>query len=145
MARVSIYLNFMGTTEQAFTFYREVFGGEFGLLQRMGDVPMDPDQPPLPAAEHDLIMHIELPILGGTVIMGTDMLESMGHSLRVGNNVTINLEPDDLAETTRLFEALSAGGSDIMPLQPMFWGSHWGTCLDRFGVRWMFNSPAGES
>jgi PhnB protein len=84
-------------------------------------------------------MHIELAILDGTVLMGTDALESMGHTVHTGNNVTINLEPDTLEETQRLFDALSAGGADVMPLQPMFWGAHWGTCQDRFGVRWMFN------
>lgn len=138
MARVSIYLNFMGTTEEAFSFYREVFGGELTSLQRMRDVP---DGPPLPEHERDLVMHAELSILGGTVLMGTDMLESMGHTLRVGNNVTLNLEPDTLEETQRLYAALSEGGSDLSPLQPMFWGAYWGTCLDRYGVRWMFNCP----
>ena len=69
----------------------------------------------------------------------TDLLPSMGHTLRTGNNVTINLEPDDLATTTRLFEALSDGGTDVSGLDRMFWGSYWGTCCDRYGVRWMFN------
>ena len=58
-----------------------------------------------------------------------------------GNNVTINLELDDLAETQRLLDALSEGGTDIEALTEMFWGAHWGTCCDRFGVRWMFNCP----
>lgn len=74
--------------------------------------------------------------------MGTDVLESMGHELRVGNNVTINLQPDTLEETQRLFAALSESGSDVAPLQQMFWGDYWGTCLDRYGVRWMFTCPA---
>lgn len=142
MARVSVYLNFMGNTEEAFEFYRSVFGGEMGPIMRMGGVPSGPDQPPLPEAEREKVMHVDLTILGGTVLMGTDMLESMGHSLRIGNNVTLNLEPDSLEETQRLFDALSDGATEVMPLQPMFWGSSWGTCLDRFGVRWMFNSPA---
>jgi len=141
MARVSIYLNFMGDTEAAFNRYKELFGGELTMLQRMSDVPSDPSQPPLPENERDKIMHVELAILDGTVLMGTDMLESMGHSLRVGNNVTINLEPDDLEQTQRLFDGLSEGGTDIAPLTHMFWGAHWGTCCDRFGVRWMFNLP----
>ncbi len=141
MARVGIYLNFMGDTEEAFARYRSVFGGEYTSLQRMSDVPPMPDQPPLPDNERDKIMHVELPILGGMALMGTDMLESMGHALRVGNNVTISLEPDDLDETRRLFDALSEGGTDIAPLEKMFWGAYWGTCCDRFGVRWMFNFP----
>jgi PhnB protein len=139
MARVSIYLNFMGSTEEAFTHYQSVFGGELAAFQRMGEIPAVPGQPPLAENEQAMVMHVELAILGGTVLMGTDMLESMGHELRVGNNVTLNLEPDDLAETQRLFEALAEGGTDVLPLQKMFWGAYWGTCCDRFGVRWMFN------
>jgi PhnB protein len=84
-------------------------------------------------------MHVELPILGGHVLMGTDMLESQGHQLRTGNNMTINLELDDREETERLFSELSKGGSDLFGLQDMPWGAYWGTCADRFGVRWMFN------
>lgn len=88
-------------------------------------------------------MHATLPILGGTQIMGTDSLESMGHKTKIGNNMTINLEPDTREETQRLFNALSEGGSEIMPMQDMFWGAYWGCCLDRFGIRWMFNyAPA---
>ena len=141
MARVNIYLNYMGNTEQAFSLYRSVFGGEFTSLQRMREVPTGPDQSVLPDSERDLIMHIELPILDGTVLMGTDMLESMGHSLRLGNNVTISLEPDNLSETQRIFDGLAEGGTDVMPLNRMFWGAYWGTCCDRYGVRWMFNFP----
>jgi len=143
MARVSTYMNFMGTTEEAFEFYRKVFGTDFsGPIQRMGDVPTDPDSPPLAEAEKRMVMHVELPILGGHVIMATDMLESMGHELRMGNNTTINLEPDTREETQRLYDALSEGGSEQSPLADMFWGATWGTCLDRFGVRWMFNFAA---
>lgn len=141
MARVGIYLNFMGNTEEAFTHYKSVFGGEFTTFQRMSDVPPDPAQPALPEHEQNLVMHVELPILGGTMLMGTDMLESMGHALKTGNNVTISLEPDDLGETQRLFDELSAGGTDVAGLDRMFWGAYWGTCCDRFGVRWMFNFP----
>ena len=141
MSRVSIYLNFMGDTEDAFTRYAEVFGGELANLQRMGEVPTAPGQPALPEHERGLIMHVELAIMDGTVLMGTDMLESMGHTLRIGNNTTINLEPDTLAETQRLYDALADGATECMPLQPMFWGAHWGACLDRFGIRWMFNCP----
>ncbi len=140
MARVSTYLNFMGTTEEAFAFYREVFGTEYiRPATRMGDMPMPPGAPQLSEAEQAMIMHVELPILAGHVLMGTDMLESMGHQLRVGNNTTINLEPDTREETERLYAALSADGSEGAPLADMPWGALWGSCLDRFGVRWMFN------
>lgn len=70
--------------------------------------------------------------------MATDMLQSQGHELHIGTNTTLNLEPDALEETQRLYDALSAGSTDCTPLTAMPWGT-WGTCLDRFGVRWMFN------
>jgi PhnB protein len=140
MASVSTYLNFMGNTEEAFTFYAEVFGTEFSApIFRMGDAPPMPGAPELSDGDKQLVMNVQLPIIAGHVIMGTDMLASMGHELRVGNNVTINLQPDTRAETERLFTALSEGATEGMPLQDMFWGSYFGTCLDRFGVRWMFN------
>lgn len=141
MARVSTYLNFMGNAEEAFTFYASVFGTELsGVLMRMGDMEAPPGAPELAEDEKRLIMHAELPILAGHVLMATDMIPSMGHELHVGNNTTINLEPDTREETERLYAALSEGGSDTSGgLQEMFWGALWGTCLDRFGIRWMFN------
>jgi PhnB protein len=142
MARVSIYLNFPGTAEEAFTFYADVFGTQVESLMRMGEMPPGPEGPQLSDDERDLVMNAQMTILGGTVLMATDMLASMGHHREIGNNVTLNLEPDSLAETARLFDRLSEGATDISPLMPMFWGSHWGTCLDRYGIRWMFNSPA---
>lgn len=141
MSRVSLYLNFAGTTEEAFNHYASVFGTEITGLQRMGEVPPMPGQPEMPEHEKNLIMHVELPIMGGTVLMATDMLESMGHELRVGNNLTINLEPDTYEEGQRLFDALAEGGSEMMPLTPMFWGAYWGVVLDRFSIRWMVNCP----
>lgn len=141
MAAVSIYLNYPGSTEEAFNLYRSVFGGEFEQFQRMRDIPADPNGPTLTDDELDLVMHIELAILDGTKLMGTDMLESMGHVHRLGNNVTISLGYDDLADAERAFAMLSESGTDVTPLAPMFWGAHWGTCCDRYGVRWMFNCP----
>jgi PhnB protein len=139
MSKVSIYLNFQGNTEEAFNFYQSVFKTEIvGPVMRMKDIPAQPGMPALPENEQNKVMHICMSILGGTQIMGTDMLESMGHELKIGNNTTINLEPDTKEETERLFNELSKGGSDIAPLRNEFWG-YWGCCLDRFGIRWMFN------
>ena len=139
MSKVSIYLNFQGNAEEAFHFYKSVFKTEFaGPVMKMKDSPPQPGAPRLSEKELNYVMHVALPILGGTLIMGTDMLESMGHKLVVGNNTTINLDCDARDEADRLFNALSAGGSDIMPMSEQFWG-YWGCCLDRFGVRWMFN------
>jgi PhnB protein len=140
MSKVSIYLNFQGNTEEAFNFYKSVFKTEFfGPVSRMSEVPAQPGMPPLLEKEKNAIMHMALPILGGTLIQGTDMLESMGHKLKIGNNTTICLEPDSKEETDHLFNALSAGGSDSMAPQDMFWGAYWGVCLDKYGIRWMFN------
>jgi PhnB protein len=139
MSRVSTYLNFMGTTEEAFRFYGEVFGTEVaGGITRMGDMSPPPGAPELAEKEKVLVAHVELPILAGHMLMGSDMLESMGHRRTVGNNVTINLEPDTRSETDELYAALSDGGSESTGMQEMPWG-YWGCTLDRFGVRWMFN------
>ena len=142
MARTSTYLNFMGKTEEAFRFYASVFGTELSPFNRMGEVPSGPGMPALSEAEKNAVMHVSLPILGGHVLMGTDMLESMGHKLILGNNVSINLEPDTRAETERLFQRLAEGGSIEMPLQDMFWGAYFGSLSDKFGIRWMFNCSA---
>jgi PhnB protein len=139
MSRVSTYLNFNGTTEEAFGFYRSVFGTEIdGGITRMSDLPRGPGAPELTEAEKKLVAHVELPVLAGHVLMGTDILESMGHELKVGNNVTICLEPDSRVETDRLYAALSESGSESTGMQQMPW-AYWGCSLDRFGVRWMFN------
>ena len=141
MAKVSIYLNFMGNTEEAFNFYKSVFNTEFATpVMYLKDMPAQPGMPTLSEKDANSVMHVALPILAGTLLMGTDMLESMGHKLVIGNNVTISLEPDSKEETDRLFKALSEGGSDIAPMRDEFWG-YWGCCLDKFGTRWMFNFP----
>jgi PhnB protein len=143
MARVSTYLNFVRETEQAFNFYKSVFGTEFvDGIQRMGSVPPQEGMPPLPEEDKNLVMHVELPILGGHSLMGTDAPESMGFKLNMGNNVYISLEPDSRAETERLFNSLSEGGKVEMPLQDMFWGAYYGSCTDKFGTQWMFNCAA---
>lgn len=140
MARVSTYLNFPNSTEEAFNFYKSVFGGEFtGGIHRFSEVPPQDDAPSMSEADKNLVMHIELPILGGHVLMGTDAPASMGFTVRPGNNVFINLEPDTRAETDRLFEALSAGGKVTMQVQDMFWGAYYGSCTDKYGIQWMFN------
>ena len=140
MGKVSTYLNFLRNTEEAFNFYKQVFGGEFtGGISRFRDIPSTENTPPIPDEDKDLVMHVVLPILGGHNIMGTDAPESMGFKVTFGNNVYINLEPDTREETNRLFNELSAGGKVETELQDMFWGDYYGSCKDRFGVQWMFN------
>jgi PhnB protein len=140
MASVSTYLNFPRNTEEAFNFYKSVFGTEFsGEIMRFGDIPPQDGMPPLAESDKNLVMHVELPILDGHVLMGTDAPESMGFSVNAGNNVHINLQPDTRMETKRLFDALSDGGKVEMELQDMFWGDYFGSCRDKFGIQWMFN------
>jgi PhnB protein len=141
MARVSTYLNFANKTEEAFIFYKSVFGGEFTApgIRRMDDIPPADGMPPVSDAVKNLVMHVELPITGGHILMGTDAPEQMGFTVNFGNNVHINLETDTRAETKRLFDALSAGGKVSSELQDMFWGAYFGSCTDKYGVQWMFN------
>ncbi len=145
MARTSTYLNFPRSTEQAFLFYKSVFGGDFvGEIHRMGEVPTLEGQPTMKEEDKALVMHVELPILGGHMLMGTDAPESMGFKVINGNNVHINLEPDSRSETSRLFAALSEGGKVDMQLQEMFWGDYYGSCTDKYGIHWMFNCASKE-
>jgi len=141
MARTSTYLNFPRSTEEAFNYYKSVFGGEFsgGGVARFGDFPPPEGAPQLAEEDKNLIMHIELPITGGHILMGTDAPESMGFKINQGNNVYIMLETDTRIETQQLFEALSAGGKVEMELQDMFWGAYYGSLTDKFGIKWMFN------
>jgi PhnB protein len=140
MSSVSIYLNFARETEQAFNFYKSVFGGEFqGGIMRFSDVPASEKMPPLPEEELKLVMHVSLPIIGGFMLMGSDAPQSMGFRVNSGNSVYINLMPDTREETQRLFEALSEGGIIEQELQDMFWGDYYGSFRDRFGTQWMIN------
>lgn len=142
MARVNTYLNFQGRTEEALAFYAEIFGTEVTMLTRYSDMPgVGPGE--LPAEEQGLVMHAELPILAGHVLMATDMLRSLGHEARIGNNTTICLDVDSREEADRLYDALSEGGSEGSPMADMPWGAYWGVILDRYGIRWMVNcTPA---
>ena len=144
MAQVSTYLNFPHQTEEAFTFYKSVFGGEFTMLQRFSDIPAQPGSQEMEESNKNLIMHIELPILGGHRLLGTDAPESMGFHVVFGNNLFINLEPDTRRETDILFQKLSEGGVVDMALMEMFWGGYFGSMTDKFGVKWMFNCASKE-
>lgn len=140
-ARVTTYLNFPGNTEEAINFYKKVFGTEFSGkgLQRFGDIPDGAGHPPVPDTIKKMVLHVELPILGGHVLMATDAPREMGFTLVSGNNMHICLEPETREETKRLFDALSEGGHITMPLEDMFFGAYFGECRDRYGINWMFN------
>lgn len=139
-ARVSSYLNFPGNTEEAFNFYKKVFKSEFtNGIQRFDEVPSDPNQPPMPDSVKKMVLHIELPILGGFVLMGTDAPKEFGMVVNKGNNMHLNLKPESRDEAKRLFDELSEGGTIEMPIQDMFWGAYYGSFQDKFGINWMIN------
>lgn len=133
MKKADPYLNFPGNTEQAFEFYRTVFGGDFLAVIRFRDFDRNPMG--VPERELDRIAHIALPI-GDNVLMGTDALEAWG-PVTMGTNAYISLEAEGAEEAERLFSALSAGGSREMELQKTDWAEKYGSCTDRYGVQWM--------
>ena len=137
MATINPYLNFNGNTEEAFNFYKSVFGGEFiGGINRFKDTP---ESDKIPANEKDKVMHVALPIGKGNTLMATDALESMGHKITTGNNIHLSLEAENKEEAEKLFNGLSKGGQIIMPLADAFWGAYFGMLKDKFGIQWMVN------
>lgn len=136
MASLNPYLNFNGNTEEAFEFYRSVFGGDFIALQRFKDTP-EADR--LPREDLDKIMHIALSIGDGHTLMATDTLESLGQRLRAGNNFYISISADSEAEAAHLYHGLSADGHIELELQKTFWGAYFGMFKDKFGIQWMVN------
>lgn len=130
------YLNFDGQAEEAFNFYKSVFGGEFLMLQKMGDAP---DADKIPDNEKNRVMHVALPINEHTILMASDCLPSAGHVLKKGNNMYISINTDSREEADRLFYGLSAGGKIEMPMDDMFWGDYFGSFTDKFGIQWMVN------
>jgi PhnB protein len=136
MIKLNLYLNFAGNAEDAFKFYRSVFGGEFSALVRFKDMPMEGVKIPKP--DENKIMHIGLP-MGNDALMASDALESLGQKLIQGNNVYISAQPDSREEASRIFGALSAGGEIEMPIADQPWGDYYGSLKDKFGVMWMVN------
>lgn len=136
MLNVNPYLNFKGNTEEAFNFYKSVFGGEFSMLMRFKD---SPEAGNIPADVRDQIMHVALPLGKNNVLMGTDAPESMGFHLTVGNNVHIAIQAESREEADNLFKGLSAGGNIQMPMADMFWGDYYGSFTDKFGIQWMIS------
>lgn len=136
MIKLNPYLNFPGNTEDAFRFYKSVFGGEFLGVVRFKDMPI----PGAPVAKDDenKIMHIALPI-GDQVLMGTDVIGEWANKFVEGTNTYITIVPDSKAEADRIFKALSAGGQVEMPMGDQPWGAYYGSFKDKFAIQWMIN------
>lgn len=137
MQFVSPYLNFKGDTEEAFEFYRSVFGGELNGVIRFRDMAgsgMD-----VPEGDLDKVAHISLPLVEGVGLMASDVVGPQADKFNVGNNIYIYLEAESGEEAERLFSGLSEGGTAEMPLQPTGWAEKYGSCVDKFGVQWMIS------
>ena len=137
MIKVNTYLNFAGNSEEAFEFYKSVFGGKFKSLVRFKDMPME--EVSIPEEDQNKIMHISLPIGDDNLLMATDALESMEQKLIQGNNVYISVHPESKEEADRIFNALSDEGIMEMPISNQPWGDYYGSFKDKFGVQWMIN------
>jgi PhnB protein len=138
MQLVHVYLNFPGTTEEAFRFYETVFGTRIVMMQTFGETSFVENAP---EATKKKIMHAQLPITEAVHLMGSDSVDGFGPPLKPGNNFHISVVAKDKAEADRAFAALSAGGSVAMPLANAPWGPYFGMCVDRFGVQWMVSLP----
>ncbi len=137
--KINSYLNFDGQAEEAFNFYKSVFGGEFTGKMKMNETPGGNE---LPKDEQNLLMHISLPIGKDTLLMASDIIPSMGQILKKGNNNYISIHPESREEADKLFNGLSAGGEIEMPLEDQFWGDYFGSFIDKFGIGWMINFNA---
>ncbi len=134
MVQVHPYVNFKGNCEEAFNFYKSIFGGEFNYVGKFKDMPAEAQRDPKDAEK---IMHMSLPLGGGTMLMGSDYPSDMENQFVAGTNITLSITPESEDEARRIFNALAAGGRINMPQEKTFWGSLFGMLTDKFGVNWM--------
>ena len=134
MAQINPHINFNGNAEEAFTFYKSVFGGEFAIIMRFKDI----SSPEFPVAENDAnkIMHIALPI-GKNLLMANDVPESMGRTNENENRSKISISAESKEEADKLFNGLSVGGQIEAPIGDSPWGSYFGMFRDKYGIEWM--------
>ena len=142
MPSVNVYLTFKGNCEDAFNFYRSVFGGEFPYVGRFNEMPPQEGMPAIDEEMGKRIMHISLPMDEGTTLMGSDTGGEWAKDYQPGNNFSLSLKAGSRAEADRLFAALSAGGQVTMPLADTFWQSYFGMLIDKFGIRWQMSYDA---
>ena len=138
MRKVNVYITFNGNCEEAFNFYRSVFGGDFQYIGRYKDVPAEEKQKFRTDCD-EKIMHISLPISNETILMGCDNAELNGEKTIIGNNISLSLDTDNREEADRLFSRLSNGADVKMAMSETFWGAYFGALTDRFGIIWLIN------
>ena len=145
MTTVNVYLTFNGNCEEAFNFYKSIFGGEFPYLGRFKDMPRQEGMPPMPPEAENKIMHVSLPISNETMLMGSDTGGEWAADYKQGNNFSISINTDSKTEADRFFSGLSEGGKVTMPMENTFWGDYFGMFTDKFGINWMVSFNTGHS
>jgi len=138
MQLVHVYVNFPGTTREAFQFYETIFRTKIAMMQTFGETSFMPN---VPDAAKSKVMHAQLPITEAVHLMASDVVEGLSPPVTFGNNFHISIVANDKAEADRVFGALSAGGRVAMPIANAPWGPYFGMCADRFGVQWMVSLP----
>jgi len=133
--KINPYLCFNGNTEDAFNFYKSVFGGELQLMRFKGSPGCENMKP----EDQEKVLHVALDIGNGQMLMASDYIEGMPNPFVAGNNVQLSLHPESKEEAERVFSALSAGGKIDMELQDTFWNAYYGSFTDRFGIQWLVN------
>ena len=134
MPQINPHINFNGNAEEAFTFYKSVFGGEFAIVMRFKD--LSSPEFPISEKEANKIMHIALPV-GKNVLMANDVPESMGRTNENENRSKISISAESKEEADKLFNGLSEGGEIEMTIADSPWGSYFGMFRDKYGIEWM--------
>ena len=137
--QINPHLCFNGNCEEAFAYYKTIFGGEYTHVSRWKEAP------PMPGEELDekgkeLIMHMGLPINGQNILMGNDGYPNYP-KVPFGKNITLNIEAESKEQADRFFKMLAEGGKVFMPMADTFWGAYFGMCEDKFEMNWMINAP----
>jgi PhnB protein len=145
MATLNTYLTFDGNCEEAFNFYKSVFGGEFQYIGRFKDMPADDKSMSVPKEHAERIMHVSLPISKETILMGCDTAGEWAANHKQGNNFSISITADSKEEADNIFNGLAKGGVVSMPLTVTFWSAYFGTLTDKFGINWMMSWDHSKS
>jgi len=138
MATINAYINFEGNCEEAFNYYKGVFGVEFSMLNRFSEMPPQEGME-LSEADMNKIMHVSMPISKETMLMGSDVGGEWAQGLQFGNNITLSITAESKEEADDFFNKLSEGGKVTMPMDMTFWGSYFGMCSDKFNINWMIS------
>jgi PhnB protein len=142
MTTLSPWINFNGNAEEAFTFYKSVFGGDFTSVTRFKDVAGSDF--PVPETDADKIMKIVLPISGENALIGNDVPEFMGRVSENENRSKIHVAADGREEAERIFNGLSAGGQVEVPMSDSAWGTRFGMFRDQYGIEWVIESSSSD-